>query len=43
MAKINIEIKQKMLSLIQNGSSINSISKESGLYKSTIYYHIKKF
>ena len=42
MAKINIEIKQKMLSLIQNGSSINSISKESGLYKSTIYYHYKK-
>lgn len=42
MAKISIEIKQEMLSLIKKGISINRISKDLGLYKSTIYYHYKK-
>ena len=34
--------KQKIIELIKKGVSINKISKQTGLGKSTIYYYYKK-
>jgi len=36
------EIKEEMISKLKKGVSINQISKEIGLAKSTIYHHYKK-
>lgn len=42
MARINPETKQKMLDFIKAGKSLNYISKELILPKTTIYYHYEK-
>lgn len=42
MALIPLEIKEEMINNINEGVSINNISKSLGLAKSTIYYHYKK-
>ena len=37
-----LETKEKMIELIKDGLSLNKISKETGLSKTTIYYHSRK-
>ena len=42
MAYLPKEIRQKIIKRINENVSINNISKELNLAKSTIYYHYKK-
>ena len=41
-SRLPIEIRESMINKIKEGISINNISKELGLAKSTIYHHYKK-
>lgn len=43
MSKIKLDKKNEIINLIHGGKSLNEISRKTGLSKTTIYYHYRKF